>query len=106
MSSRGSVLISAGQDASASGVTGGTSTGSTGRFSRAGEVVPSISAAPPVSSSAPPTTLASTITATTTGTRTAVAISAIRRRGSTGGRRPRVPGASGPEVFSVRALRC
>src|SRR5215218_4578302 len=87
--------MTTGQDAFAPGVTGGTSTGTTGRSSRSDGVLPSISAAPlccewsvssPVSSpvSEPPRTLLRTSSATTTGTSTAVAISAMRRSGSCG----------------------
>src|SRR6195952_5555816 len=76
--------MSAGQEASAAGVAGGTSTGSTGRFSR-DDVAPPETWAGPVPAASlvfPPRTWTSTTRTTTTGTRTTVARRATRRSGS------------------------
>src|SRR5688572_7993107 len=76
--------MSVGQVASASGVTGGTSSGSTGSSARCGFVEASTCAGPSPGSSSP-NTLVRTTAAATTGTRTAAAMIATRRNGSSGG---------------------
>src|SRR4051794_25907307 len=79
--SRGRTFIRPGQAAPAAGVTGGTSTGSTGRSARSRVEGPETSAGEPLGSSRLPSTLASTTSTTTTGRTAAVTMIAARRIG-------------------------